>query len=66
MYFVLQNLLICSSLPGRVMKKRVAEWMPGEIWTKLSTPVSVEEVRETENGERWIPSLNSRGHEKTT
>lgn len=34
-----------------VTKLRVAEWMPGEGWSHLSIPVSVEEVRETENGE---------------
>lgn len=43
--------VICTSLPGMVTKLRVAEWMPGEGWSHLSIPVSVEEVRETENGE---------------
>ena len=39
--------------------------MPGGGWTDLSIPVSVEEVRETGDGERPIPAVISRGHEKT-
>ena len=39
--------------------------MPGGGWTDLSIPVSVEEVRETGDGERLIPAVISRGREST-